>query len=152
MLRAVSKPADAVYVLASSNTAVSVTGTTTKTALATVSIPAGRFVSGSLRIRAIFSLTSSANNKTLSFEYAGNNIVSTVLTNSSTIDLSKAIYARSASSQFVQPSTTLNGGSGVAISTYAVDATAAQNITINGTLADSGETITLESYSIEYLP
>lgn len=139
-----------------SGAAASVTGTLSKTDLATITIPAGLMgESGKLRIEAQWSFTNSANGKVLGVEFGGQKFAETTRTTEGMFEGTARIRNRSATQQRGPGATagiafTGAGGTG-AISTFTVDTTVAQNITITGTLTNTGETITLESYSVELL-
>lgn len=130
------------------------TGTTSKTTLVTVAVPAGLMgTNGKLRIQTLWSFTNSANNKILNVDFGGTSFTTATATTTATGQIMTIIQNNNAtgsqnafasSASFGLATNSINGGS--------VDTTAAQNITIAGTLANSGETITLRGYSIEFLP
>ena len=139
----------------SAATGMSVTGTTSETTLASIVIPAGLLgVNGVLRITSLWTYTNSVNNKTLKVNFGGTTWfnqaqTTTASAQSMTIIRNRGVvnsqvgYAISAGSAF--------GSTSVANPTAAIDTTASQTITITGTLANTGETITLESYIVELL-
>ena len=140
-------------VLAQSGASTSVTGTVSKTALATITIPGGMLgANGIIRIIPLFSYTNSANNKTLSTELNGTAVVSAVVT--TTADDQFIIIYRAANSTTAQKYYV--GGTGIgpiasAIGTAAINTANDVILTISGTLANTGETITLEAYTVEIL-
>ena len=147
-------------VLAQSAVAVPLTGSTSETTLATITLPAGAMgANGQIEIEALFSTTNSANTKTLRFKFGGSTIHSIAFTTTAGAQMRKRLSNRnSASSQVAanasaqidfNTSTSTNFG---APATYAVDTSAAVTILITGQLANSGETITLESYRILLFP
>jgi len=142
-------------VLAASAVAASVTGTTTKTALATVNVPAGAMGSnGRLRVTCHFSMTTSTNTKTCSFELGGSVFMSrgeASATVAALRDQREIANRNSASSQVSWRATTIGGlGQGTnTLTTGAVDTSVSQDLVFYGQLANSTETITLENYLVE---
>ncbi len=142
-------------VLGASAVASSVTGTTTKTALATVSIPGGVIgANGRLRVTCHFSTTASTNNKTLSWEYGATAFLN-FTQNGATIggyrDQREMANVNAENAQKSWWSSQAPFGIGInSVSTGAgVDSTVSQDLVFYGTLANAGETITLESYVVE---
>lgn len=145
-------------VLAASAAAVSHTGNTNETTLATVPIPAGVMGSkGILRVTTLWSHTNSVNNKTLRIRPGSGNrlLVANVTTSASTRDQRMFSNRDSTASQ-------ISGGNGGlatgnwgatadAVVTNTIDTTAAFDFTITGQLASGSETVTLESYLFELL-
>ena len=142
-------------VLAASAVASSVTGTTTKTALATISVPAGAIgANGRLRVTCHFSMNASTNSKTCSFELGGTAFMSRAETGATIAalrDQREIANRNSASSQASWRANTIGGfGQGTnALTTGVVDTSIAQDLIVYGQLANSSETITLESYLVE---
>lgn len=140
-----------VQVLARSAVAVSVTGTLTKTALVTVAVPAGLLgTNGGLRITAGLSHTNSANNKVMSVEYGSS--TARTFTRTTTAAQGFNLLVQNRGSATSQVSTAILDGLNTVTTGLTTDSSAAQNLTINGTLASTGETITLEDYVVEVLP
>lgn len=148
------------FPVANSSVISTVTGTTTETALATVSIPGGMMgANGSLRIRAIFSHTGSTNVKTFRVRVnstAGNSlgaITSSAAGTTVTHAEWEMMNRNSASSQFAF--SLGNRASDLLQSLLATSAGVGQNtandfdLLLTGTLANSGETATLEYYRID---
>jgi hypothetical protein len=144
-------------VLAASAVASSITGSASKTALATINIPAGAMgANGRLRVTTHFAITASGNTKTLSFEFGGSVFYlraeagATVATYR---DQREVANRNNATSQVSWRSTSIGGfGGGTAATTAgAVNTASAQQLIIYGQLANAGETITLESYIVELL-
>jgi len=109
---------------------------------------------GILRITALFSYTNSVNNKTLRFRFgnglSGTIFVSSINTTTASYRLTHVIQNRnSASSQVGGMLNGTIGGSTSAVVTGTIDTTAQQTVSITGQLANTGETITLESYLVE---
>lgn len=139
-------------ILGQSNTASAVTGTTNKTALASVVIPAGMIgVNGTVRVSALFTCTNSANSKTMTIDFGGSNVLTFAGTALASIELFKYIRNRTATSQIVTNSALVGSSSSVTLTTLNIDTTAAVTLTLNGQLASAAETITLEGYTIEVL-
>lgn len=136
--------------LAQSAVAVPLTGTLTETTLATIAIPAGAMgINGGIRLRAWFTCTNSANNKTFTVKLGA----TTVRTSTRTTVAQQAFFFdvinRGAAN--AQMSSIPADGTGSAVLTYTMDTSVAQNLTITGTLANTGETITLEGYAVDIL-
>lgn len=160
MLRAMAAPKAPVLLASSSATGMAVTGTTTETALATVTIPAGAMgLNGGVEIRTSWTYTNSANNKTIRHRFGGISgtvYFATTATTSATAVITTRIRNRGAANSQIGagPSTGFGpytGGSGAHV-TSAVDTSAAVDISITGELANTGETITLNSYEVWLLP
>jgi len=140
-----------------SGVAVPLTGTTSETALVSVTIPAGSLgANGSIRITALLSYTNSANNKTIRVRFgdtlSGTVFAQSTLTTTTATRLTLTIHNRnSAASQIGGLVNGSLGGTASANITGAIDTTASQTLTISGQLASSGENITLESYVVETL-
>lgn len=145
-------------VLAQSGAASPVTGTTNETTLATIVVPAGAMgLNGVLRIRPKFTYTGSTNLKTLRVRLGGSTLWSgTNASNASNLGSEPYIDIQnrnSVSSQIGMPADAAGVNLQIvgAFLTAAIDTSAAQNLTITGQLASSGETITLEAYNVEIL-
>ncbi len=144
-------------VLAASGVSASHTGDTNETALATVTVPAGAMgANGALRITALWTYTNSANTKTLRCRFgnglSGTTFISTTATTTAAQRNQILIQNRNATNSQIggQPSGLL-AASSVANGTGTIDTTASQSVTLSALLANSGETITLESYVVELL-
>lgn len=148
--------------VAASAALASVTGTGTETVLATIPIAAGAMqANGRIKVRTQWSFTGSTNAKELRVRLGGSGINGSVLmhqyinTAGVIVWYGETVIANrnSQSSQIGDPEYGNGGGQGgFAALTSAVDTTLAQNIYITGDLTNTGETITLESYSVELLP
>jgi hypothetical protein len=138
--------------LAQSAIAASVTGTLAATVLATISVPANAMgKNGMLRITTTWSVTNSANNKTIVTRFGATDISSNAVTTVSTYQEQRMIQNRNAANSQVF----IFGGfayTGSPIGTLAKDTTVAQNIDIVAQLSNVGETITLEAYTVELIP
>lgn len=144
------------YVLARSATAVSCPVDTNEDTLATIIVPAGALgINGVLRVMPRFTITNSANNKTLRFKFGGTNfwapILTTQLTVAPFIQLSNRGVANSQISNVIDGTSGL-GQSTSAFVTAAIDTASAVTILLTGQKATASETITLESYIIELFP
>lgn len=144
------------YVLASSGAALSHTGDTSKTALATIPIPAGAMgANGRLRITTHWTVTGSTNSKTTSYEYGGGVFFSVSTTTAATVgwrEQREIVNRNSASSQVCLRASSLGTGTLTAsTTTAAVNTASAQDLIFYATLTDSGETVTLEYYCVELL-
>jgi len=153
-------PAPPVFVLmAKSNVAASVTGTLTETILATVNLPANTIgANGQVRIRTYWTTTNSANNKSLKVRFGTTGVSSTSISSSVittfgtemiTVDVQN-LNATNSQNAFQEGSRGTDGLVTTGFSTSAIDTTISENFYITGTLANTGETITLVGYSVEY--
>lgn len=135
--------------------ASSITGDTNETTLATCTVPANSMgANGVLRITTQWSHTNSANNKTLRVKFSGTNYLSVNVTTTATSRVQSQITNRNATNSQVGNNNAIGsfGGSSGGLVTSTIDTTVSHNIVITGTLANSGETITLESYLVELIP
>jgi hypothetical protein len=147
------------HVLDASAEAVSHTGDTSETALATIQVPASLMgANGILRVTTLWSITNSANNKTLRARLggiSGTQYLAVTLTTQATYRDQRQIANRNSLASQVGMSNTVLGGFGssaTALSTSSLDTAANQDLVITGQLAAAGETITLEAYLVEVLP
>ncbi len=144
-------------ILANSAVAVPHTGNTNETIIVSVPIPAGAMGPNSrLRATIVWSYTNSANTKTLRLRLggaAGTLHHSLAVTTTAVYRLQTEIAnVNSMASQ--KSNATMTGGWGTStgsIATGAIDMTVAQTLDIIGTLANSGETISVESYLVELI-
>ncbi len=132
--------------------AVVLTGTTTATTLATITIPAGLIgANGKLKIYPLWSTTNNANQKTLRASFGGS--VCSTMVSQSVPNNSGLLIIRNINSESVQRcSSGLVAGIGASsgsIAFGAIDTTAATTITITGQLAVGGDTMTLEDLFVE---
>lgn len=145
-------------ILGSSGAAAGVTGTTSETQLASITVPAGAMgKNGAVGITTLWSYTNSANGKTVRVRFGGPSGVAyqtLVATTTATLQTQTIIInnnstgAQKAFTGLTLPYATSTS----ALTTSSVDTTAATTIYISGQLASSGETITLESYTVELIP
>ncbi|MEX2482539.1 MAG: DUF2793 domain-containing protein [Gammaproteobacteria bacterium] len=140
-------------VLAASAVAVSHSGDTAKTTLATVTVPAGAMgPSGMLRISSLWSHTASANSKTARVEFGGAQHYAGNFTTVASSRMHRTIANRgAANSQVAAPTSgAFNWGStSDALMTSGIDTSVEQDLVFSGQLGDSAETIALESYLVE---
>ncbi len=139
-------------VLAASAVAVSHTGSTSETTLATVSVPAGAIgANGALRVTMVWSYTNSANAKTARMRLGGTSFLVFNATTTSSARIEHQIHnvnSEGAQKGWVNNGTAFGSSTGTIV-TASIDTTVAQDITFRGGLANAGETITLESYLVE---
>jgi hypothetical protein len=142
-----------VGVLAQSAVSVSLTGTTAKTTLATISVPAKAMsASGALRITTIWSTTNNSDTKTAEIDFGGTKFWAPNAPTDASFAAQVMIINRNATnSQVCNQGSGGYGGSGSAVVTGSVDTTQAQTLTISGTLGTSTDTMTLEAYMVEVL-
>lgn len=140
--------------IGASAVAVSLTGTLVETTLATVALAAGTLgPNGRFRVWHLWSFNNSANNKTLRVRLAGTAIFQ--FARNTQLGEQAQTIIRNRNNQAIQVGPPLSydgfGSTGAALTTYAIDTSLAQNITFTGALANVGDTLTLESYSVEAL-
>ena len=143
--------------LAKSNVAVPLTGTTSETAMATITLPP-LGPNSTLQVTTIWSMPSSANNKTLRVRLgglSGTAFAAPVLTTNTGATLIATIGNRNSTSSQVgisvsnrQTDTLQTAGSVV---TASVDTSASVTLVISGQLASGAETLTLESYTVQLI-
>jgi hypothetical protein len=140
-------------VLATSNGTSSVTGTTSQTTLATVTVPANAMgKNGLLRVTSLWKYTESANNKTCRVNICGANYFEVFGSTTILETIQSQVTVQNQNSAASQVG--FEGAQTFAYSsnnyrTTTQDTTSSHNITFRGTLADTGETITLVSYLVE---
>lgn len=139
------------YTVQQSAVAVPLTGSTSETTLATVTIPGGAIgPTGRCIITTLWSYTNSANNKTLKVRFGGTNYMNIVVGATAAYQNINIIRNITASSQKAMPSGAAPfGASGGAIPTSSVDTTADITVLFTVQLANSGEIARLEGYSVE---
>jgi hypothetical protein len=148
----------AIRILGASAVAVPLTGGTSETTLATISVPAGAMgANGILQIRTLWSMTNNANNKTCRVRFsgaAGTQFIAAVLPSAASAQNLCIIQNRNSQSSQVGHTSgtfnTFNFNTG-AITTASVDTSAATTIVISGQLASAADTVTLESYHVELI-
>lgn len=150
------------YVLAASGVRVAHTGSASETTLATITVPPNAMgANGRVRVKAVFGFADDGDttgtwtprvrfNGVSGTIYAGPTLANTTTAYVLEVDISN----RNATNSQVGPSNSSTGGWGQnsnPIITSAVDTTAAVDVVISGQLADSGDTMRLESYTVELL-
>lgn len=151
--RALAVLAGTPYILGRSGAAIAHTGTTSETVLATINVPAGAMgAKGSLRVVALCSCTNNGNNKNLRFRLGGiggtafyGNAFAGVAGFRIETDIQNQ---NNAAVQIGGPSITGSFGTGSPIA-GAVNTANSQDLVLTATLANSGDTLTLESYRVE---
>jgi hypothetical protein len=141
--------------VAASAAALSHTGNTSETTLATVSIPAGMIgPNGFLKVTTLWTYTNSANNKTPRIKYGGTTFKDPTLTTTSSWENITMIGNRNNAAVQVARGSTQNQVLIPLIASNtagAVNSAAAQDVVLTAQLASAGETLTLEYYIIEVL-
>lgn len=149
-----------VWMLSKNGAAASVTGTTAETALRTITVPGGMMgANGMVRVRTLWSITNSGNNKTIRIRIgglAGTAIMGNALTTQATIADERVFHNRNSQASQVAASIGNIGVGGwgqttSAVTTATINTANDFDIAITGELANTGETITLESYSVEVI-
>lgn len=158
MLKSIARVASPI-VLAQSNVAVSLTGTTNETILATVPVPGGSMgLNGSIRVTSVWSYTNSANakrNRARLGGIAGALFQDNSNTTTASARLMTQIANRNSQSSQVSFVASASGGFGSStgtIPTFAINTAVSQDLVLTGLLVNAGETITLESYLVELIP
>jgi hypothetical protein len=141
--------------VAASNVAASITGTLTETNLATVTIPALR-ANDQVVVVSAWSYTNSGNTKTLRIRYhTASGTSGTVVSNgtpTTTAAQRLNIEGGNQNATNSQSWALLTGGTaatGTTSATTTLDTTVPTFLNFTATLADTGETITLQSYRVE---
>ena len=132
--------------------AVSLTGTTSETTLASFTVNGGLMgAKGKLKIWPLLSMTNNANGKTFKLKMDGNVIYGNTRTNETHIQFVSIVRnANSESSQKIGTGVTAGlGTSTAAIVTLSVDTAVDFTISITGQLANAGDTLTLEGFFME---
>lgn len=141
-----------VGLIAQSWVAVSCPADTTEDTLATITVPANIGANASVRITCAFTITNSANNKTLKIKAGATAIYSSVVTTQSYVSASASIgNANATNSQNSIVNWQVNAVSSVGTAATAIDTTATWTITITGQKGLAGETITLNGYTAEVI-
>jgi len=145
--------------LAKSGAASALTGSTSETTLATITIPANTLgTNGFLRVTSLWTMTNNANNKTPRVRLgglSGTQLASLALTTIANARLETVLIAANATNAQVattwEPRGTDQLVSGAAsIVSSAIDMTASQDLVLTGQLANSADTLTLVGYIVEY--
>lgn len=144
------------YVVDKSAVRVAHTGSTSEFAFATITIPAGALgPNGMVRVWAVFSCTSSGNNKILRARFggaAGTAFQETTITTSGSSSFMRFFQNRNSQASQVSGAASSASGSGnnsLGVVTATINSANAQDIVISGQLANAGEEIALEGYLVE---
>lgn len=138
--------------------AVSHTGDTAETQLASLTLPGGAMgPNGILRVTTLWNYTNSANSKTLRVRLGGLSgpaFQANVVTASNIGVMQRTIQNRNSQASQVgfnaaNATSYTTVGSGTSVATGSVDTSADQNIVITVQLASAGETVTLEAWLVE---
>lgn len=141
----------------SSGAAAALTGSTSETALATITIAAGEMgANGFLRITTNWAHTNNANAKTLRVRWngaVGTAVMGVAAANQARTHSLTHIYNRNSASAQISGTNAGNaagyGQSTSAQVTDTIDTANAVDVVISGELASAGDTITLQSYVVE---
>lgn len=140
-------------IIGQSAAAITHTGTTSETTLATITIPAGAMgPNGRIEIDVLWSYPSSANSKTFRQKFGATTITTSVVSTGLALRTSALVANRGATnSQVASPNFAASFGASpsVGVTTSAIDTTAAVNITLTAQLGVSTDTVTLEAYSVK---
>jgi len=120
----------------------------------TFSIPAGVMgATGAIEITTLFSANNNANSKVVRVVYAGVNYMLAGLTSAASCQMMTIIRNRTANSQIgANAGTAIAYGSTAAQNAFtSADSAIAQPVTLNWTLANSADTVTLESVRIDLI-
>lgn len=132
--------------------ASSITGTTSETTLASITIPGGIMGSnGVVRVTAHYSTTNNANAKNLFVRFGGSVAFVNTAATSVTYVVRNEIRNRNALNSQVSNQIS-SGATTLAAAILSINTAVDQILTITGQLANTGDTITLEGYSVEVLP
>lgn len=147
-----------IRIIRSTGAASSVSSGTGETQLGSVTIPAN-FVgaNGKLRISTLWSFTNNGNNKTLRVRLggaAGTMYMGVTVTTTATHQWLTTIHANNATNaqKGYSSSAAVYTATTAALVTSAIDLTASTTLYFSGQTANSGDTITLEGYSVEFIP
>jgi hypothetical protein len=133
-------------------TGTPLTGTLTETVLASILIPGGIIgKTGSVRMRAVASMTNNANNKTVNFKIGAVLLAGAAAASNTTTIVSNIMANRGSLASQVNTNP-LTSGATATFTATTIDTSVDQILTITGTLANTGDTMTLESYVVEVLP
>jgi hypothetical protein len=144
------------YVLACSAVPVSLTGTLVETVLQSITVPGGLLGrNGALRLSSFWTATNNANTKTVKASFGGQQFYAAATGTWASFGMLANLANRN--SENSQVSTPINvtsvlGGLGQPLRTFAVDTAQPQNLEIRGILANVGDTLTLEHYVLEVFP
>lgn len=140
-----------IVVLMQKATPISLTGTIVQTTLDSLTISGGYMgISGWLQIEVMWSNNNSGNNKTLTVSAGATNI-SAVVNTTSIGNNKRLLWANQGvanSQRFFLASNAAGMGNSNTTASSAIDTSVDFTLAFKGTLANSGDTITLEAYSV----
>lgn len=151
------RPKSGVTVLAASSAAVSCAADTAENTLATITIPPGAMgIDGILRITAQWTFTGSTNSKTWRVRFStlaaqDNGTTSASVTSLRSMTEIRNVNAANAQKSSSYSLTIAGSAPSTAPGTAAIDTTAAVTMTITGQKGSAGETLTLDSYTVELI-
>lgn len=141
------------------NTTVTAPADTNENTLATVQIPANSMgANGVLRVSVMASLTNNANAKTISARFGGTVFAQQSYPSVALIKAQSQIQNRNSATSQVSAGSTSGASwspstsSASGVTTYTIDTTLAQTLSITAQKATAGDTITLESLLVELIP
>lgn len=144
------------HLIAKSGAAVVHTGTTSSTALVTVTVPAGAMgPTGILRVTLVWSCSNTGNNKSLACLFGGNHF--RTIAQTTNISNREQFQIQNRNSQAAQVghynSASVGGWNPAAFAhvTSSVNTANAADLIVYGVLANAADTMTIESYSVELL-
>lgn len=138
------------HVFQQSSVAVTHTGDTSETTLATITLPGGAMgANGRVRITTIWSANNDASNKTLRVKFGGTNYFAQNITTQQGWRHQNEIGNRNSASSQIGNQNNAFGSLSAAPTTSAVDTTSDVTILLTGQLADGADSVTLESYVVE---
>lgn len=144
--------------LALSSVEAALTGTTTETVLATISIPGGTIgANGALRVTSLWSYPNNVNTKTLRVRLGGlastAALIAATATTTAAVEIQRTLRNRNSQSAQVcfQASNIASYGTGSSVTTMAVDTSISQDLVMTGQLANAADTLKLESFLVEVL-
>lgn len=146
-------------ILGVSGVASSAGANTTENTLATVTIPGGLMgPNGILRVTTLWTMTNSANNKTIQVKLGGtggtaycNLVLGTGIASARYQHQIQNANSQASQVGFVAANVTGFGTAAGANVTSSIDTSATTTLVITGTKASSGEVLTLQSYLVELL-
>ncbi len=143
-----------VFTIAQSGAAVSHTGTTSETTIATIAIPANVMGSnGKVRIEALFSYSGGLGTWRPRFKFGGTTFHEQAAFSSGGLSArldSQFTNANATNAQVAAALIQANFASNAnAYTTMAIDTTSSQNLTITMELGNAGDTVVLRSYTVE---
>jgi hypothetical protein len=140
-------------ILGQSGTDVSGAADTNENTLATIAVPAAIGIHAGVRITCAFTFTSSANNKTVRVRWGGTQISGAVYTTTTGAHGIAIVTNKGVANSQTSTGILFSDSNAVAVNraTPAIDTASAVNITITGQKASAGETLTLNSYTVELL-